>query len=66
MNSITMYVLTHLVGSFFTPGHRFYLEKSPFDVFGKVLQPTLHGATLFLTLWSILWLMYRRRIFVRI
>ena len=66
MNSITMYILTHLTESFLTPGHRLYLERSPFDVFGKVLQPTLHGAMLLITLWCILWVLYRRRIFLRI
>ncbi len=43
-----------------------HLGESPFAIFGEAWEPVLLGAAILLTMWLILFWLYRRRIFVRI
>jgi len=66
MNSILMYVLVHLAECFTASGHRLHMNGFPMNAFGPVYEPAVHGALVLLVLWSLMWFLYRRKIFVRI
>ena len=66
MNSILMYILVHLAECLFTAGHRLHFGRFPFNVLGPAFEPAIHGAFALAVFWSILWLLYRKRIFLRI
>jgi len=66
MNSIAMYVLVHTTEGFWSRALDTHLGSGPFRVLGEVYEPLLHGAAVLLILWSILYWMWRRRLFLRI
>lgn len=66
MNSILMYILVHLAECFLTPGHYFHFNRYPFTAFGPLWEPTLHGLAVTFVLWSVIWFLHRKRIFLRI
>jgi heparan-alpha-glucosaminide N-acetyltransferase len=65
MNSIAIYVMSWTMKSFF--GDALDRHIAPvFSLGGATFQPVLHGFAVMLTLWLILFWMYRRKIFLRI
>jgi Uncharacterized conserved protein len=66
MNSIAMYCLVHLEGSFFQKSLQIHLGEGTFRVFGENWEPFLLGFGALLVEWLILWWMYRRRIFLKL
>jgi len=65
-NSIAMYVLVHVATDYFTEALQIHFGRAPFEVFGAVFAPVLLGAATLAILWSMLWWMYRNRVFIRI
>ncbi len=64
-NSIAAYLIAELTAS--TLGRAFYLfGHAPFTFLGAAIDPLLHGLAILLTLWLVLWILNRRRIFLRI
>lgn len=65
-NSIAMYVLVHLIG--LSLGH--YIERfvgrAPFLILGEPFAIMLNGAMVLLLLWTLMWMLYRKRWFIRI
>jgi heparan-alpha-glucosaminide N-acetyltransferase len=65
-NSIAAYCLAELFGSFIVQSLHIHLGRAPFEIFGQSLEPLLFGMTVLLILWTVLFWMYRRNIFIRI
>lgn len=65
-NSIAMYVLVHTVTDSMVETLPLWFGKAPFLALGKEMQPMVLGAVVLLLLWSVLWWMYRRRLFLRV
>jgi heparan-alpha-glucosaminide N-acetyltransferase len=66
MNSIAAYCMAGLWESFIARNLTIHLGKEPFTVIGPAYEPLLHGASVLLVLWLILFWMYRRKLFLRI
>ncbi len=66
MNSIAAYLMTWLFEKFIATNLRVHLSDSLFRAFGPQYDPAVHGALVVLTMWLLLYWMYRRRIFLRI
>ena len=66
MNSIAMYVLVHTTGDFWSSALATHGGDRVFHVLGDGLAPLLRGAVILLILWSILFWMWRRRLFIKI
>lgn len=66
MNSILMYVLVQLAECVFTAGHRLHLAYFPFNIPDPGFEPALHGAVAITALWFVLWILYRKNIFLRV
>ncbi len=66
LNSIAAYCIAHLFEDFIRKNLYTHLGHSPFQILGAPYEPLLHGATVLLILWSILFWMDRRRIYLRI
>ncbi|MBX7211297.1 MAG: DUF5009 domain-containing protein [Verrucomicrobiaceae bacterium] len=66
MNSILMYLLVHLVEAVFAAGHRLHLRFQPFSSMSPAVESAFGGAVLLFVLWSVLFVLHRRRIFLRI
>ena len=66
MNSIAMYVLEHVASDYTVGSLQIHLGRRPFAVFGPAFVPIMLGATTLAIFWSILFWMYRRKIFLRI
>ena len=65
-NSIAIYVMSWTLEHFVSSALLTHLGRAPFLVLGAPFEPVLRGAAVLLVFWSILFWMYRRRIFVRI
>ena len=66
-NSIAIYVMSWTIEHFVTEAlMRARRHDAPFSVLGPPFEPVLRGAAVLLVFWSILYWMYRRRIFLRI
>jgi heparan-alpha-glucosaminide N-acetyltransferase len=65
-NSIAIYVMSWTLESFIGSALGRHLGRAPFLVLGAPFEPVLRGAAIVLVFWSILFWMYRRKIFLRI
>lgn len=66
MNSIAMYVIVHVAETYTVAALRTHLGRSSFQAFGAAAEPMLIGGASLLIFWSMLFWMYRRKIFLRI
>lgn len=66
MNSIAAYVMSWTIEHFVSSALVRHLGAAPFQVLGDPFEPVLRGAAVLLVFWSILYWMYRRKIFLRI
>ncbi|HYG33958.1 MAG TPA: DUF5009 domain-containing protein [Clostridia bacterium] len=66
MNSIAAYCIAHLFEGFVSSSLKTHLAANTFKVFGNAYEPLLHGVAVLLTLWLMLFWMYRRKIFLRV
>jgi predicted acyltransferase len=65
-NSIVVYVMSWTMEHFVSENLVRHFGHAPFLIFGAPFEPVLRGATVLLVFWSVLYWMYKRRIFVRI
>jgi len=65
-NSIAVYVMSWTIEHFVASALTRHLGSTVFAVLGTPFGPVLRGAAVLLVFWSILYWMYRRRIFIRI
>jgi predicted acyltransferase len=65
-NSIAIYVMSWTIEHFVKGALERHLGAAPFAILGPPFQPVLEGAAVLLVFWSILYWMYRRKIFLRI
>jgi heparan-alpha-glucosaminide N-acetyltransferase len=65
-NSIAAYCMNWLAVGFVSEALVRHLGRAPFLLLGSDLEATLRGAATLLVVWSMLFWMYRKRIFVRI
>src|SRR5438105_12354205 len=65
-NSIAVYVMSWTMEHFVTDALMRHVGLAPFSWLGAPFVPVLRGAAVLLVFWSILFWMYRRKIFVRI
>jgi heparan-alpha-glucosaminide N-acetyltransferase len=65
-NSIAVYVMSWTMEEFVREALLRHLGGAPFAILGAPFEPVLRGFAVITVFWSILWWMYRRRIFVRI
>ena len=66
INSIAAYLLVHLWEDFIVNNLHIHLGHQPFRIFGPALEPLMTGIAVMLIYWTILYWMYRRKIFLRI
>jgi len=66
MNSIAVYVMSWTMSDFFGNALNRHFGKAISALGGPVFQPVLHGFCIILIFWSILFWMYRRKIFLKI
>jgi len=66
MNSIAAYCMAHLFESFISKNLVTHLGGSVFKIFGDAYEPLLHGATVLLVFWFLLFWMQKRKIFLRV
>ncbi len=65
-NSIAVYVMSWTIEHFVSENLVRHFGHAPFLLLGAPFEPVLRGATVLLVFWSILYWMYRQRIFVRV
>jgi len=65
-NSIVAYSLSHLFPAFMFNSIRRVVGSRPFELFGSGYDPFLYGIAVILFYWMLLFVLYRRRIFVRV
>ena len=65
-NSIAIYVISWTLEDFISGALVRHLGPAVFGAFGPPFVPALRGAAVLLVFWSILYWMYRRRMFIRI
>ena len=63
---IAVYVMSWTIEHFVSSALVRHLGTAPFAIMGAPFEPVLRGAAVVLVFWSILFWMYRRRIFLRI
>ena len=66
VNSIAAYLIAHLFERFTFSSLRIHLGPNAFRVLGPGLEPLLLGSAVLLTYWTILYWMYRRKLFLKI
>lgn len=66
MNSIAAYLIAHLWEDFIVSSLHIHLGYGIFKIFGEGLEPLMLGVAVMLIYWSILYWMYRRKLFLRI
>ena len=66
MNSIATYCAAHLIDGFILQAYKTHFGPNVFNLFGAPYAPLLSGAALVLTLWLMLYWMYRRKLFLKI
>jgi predicted acyltransferase len=65
-NSIAIYVMSWTIEHFISSALVRHLGPAPFAIFGPPFEPVLRGIGVLIVFWSILYWMYRRKIFLRI
>ena len=65
-NSIAIYVMSWTIEHFVTEALMRHVGPIPFSILGPPFLPVLRGAAVLLIFWSILYWMYRKKIFLRI
>jgi predicted acyltransferase len=65
-NSVVAYGLSHLYPAFAFNSLRRVFGGSAFELLGRAYEPMLYGCAVFALYWLVLFLLYRRRVFVRI
>jgi predicted acyltransferase len=65
-NSIAIYVMSWTIEHFVSSALVRHLGTAPFAILGPPFEPVLRGVGVLLVFWSILYWMYRRKIFLRI
>ena len=65
-NSIAAYVMAELMRNFVESSFRIHLGERVLNIFGAGFEPTIVGALTLCAYWLILYLMFRKRIFIRI
>ncbi len=65
-NSIAIYVMSWTMERFVADSLRIHLGATPFGVLGPPFEPVLRGIGVLLVFWSILYWMYRKKIFIKI
>jgi predicted acyltransferase len=65
-NSIAVYVMSWTIEHFVSENLVRHFGHAPFLLFGPPFEPVLRGACVLLVFWSILYWMYKKRIFIRI
>jgi heparan-alpha-glucosaminide N-acetyltransferase len=65
-NSIAIYVMSWTIEHFVSSALVRHLGRAPFAILGPPFEPVLRGAGVLIVFWSILYWMYRRKIFLRI
>jgi len=65
-NSIAVYVMSWTIEHFVSANLVRHFGRAPFLLFGPPFEPVLRGACVLLVFWSILYWMYKKRIFIRI
>jgi heparan-alpha-glucosaminide N-acetyltransferase len=65
-NSIAVYVMSWTIEHFVSENLVRHFGRAPFLLLGPPFEPVLRGATVLLVFWSILYWMYRRKIFIRV
>jgi predicted acyltransferase len=66
MNSIFIYCVAHLWEGFILSSYKTHLGQEIFNIFGAPYASLVSGSAVIVTLWLILFWMYRRQIFLRI
>ncbi len=66
MNSIAMYVLVHVATEYVSRAFVIHAGRAPFEAFGPAFAPVLLGAATLAVFWTILFWMFRNRVFVRL
>lgn len=66
MNSIAAYVLAESLAGFTGGTLTTHLGRKPFLVAGEIWEPVLHGMTVLVLLWLILWWMHRRKLYLKL
>jgi heparan-alpha-glucosaminide N-acetyltransferase len=65
-NSIVAYAMSHVYPAVAFNSFRRLFGPEPFLVFGTPYEPFIYGCTVFAMYWLALFILYRRRIFIRI
>jgi heparan-alpha-glucosaminide N-acetyltransferase len=65
-NSIAIYVMSWTIEHFVTAALLRHLGRAPFAIMGAPFEPVLRGMAVLMVFWTILFWMYRRKIFLRI
>jgi predicted acyltransferase len=65
-NSIAIYVMAWTMEHFLSESLTIHFGTTPFLLFGPPFEPVLRGIAVLLVFWSILYWMYRKRIFIKI
>lgn len=66
LNSITAYCMAHFYSAFAFNSLSRVVGRGPFRIFGSAFEPAVYGAAILGCFWVVLYVMYRRRMFVRI
>lgn len=66
VNSIAAYLLVHLCEEYIINSLHIHLGYGVFRIFGTAFEPLMTGILVMILYWSILYWMYRRKIFLRI
>ncbi|MCI0389944.1 MAG: DUF5009 domain-containing protein [Acidobacteria bacterium] len=66
MNSIAIYVLSHLIDRFIIASFQIHLGQNIFNIFGEGYSWLLSGWAAIIIFWLMLYWMYRRKLFIRI
>jgi predicted acyltransferase len=65
-NSIAIYVMSWTMERFVAESLQIHLGSTPFLLLGPPFEPVLRGIGVLLVFWSILYWMYRKKIFIKI
>ncbi|GAA4396432.1 DUF5009 domain-containing protein [Nibrella viscosa] len=66
MNSIAIYVLSHLIDGFIIDTLKIHLGQQVFSVLGDSYKTLLSGTAVLLIFWLMLYWMYKRKLFIRV
>ena len=66
MNSIAIYVLSHLIDRFIIATFRIHLGQNIYNIFGEGYSWLLSGGAAITVFWLMLYWMYRKKLFIRI